>query len=88
MVMNILQIYKEMGLEQGIIKDGVIKIYKESTQDHGPSNEKPLYWNKDKNIVTDGVIDTRHVHFFREMSNIPTTFLQQQPYEKQPPIFQ
>lgn len=36
MIMNFLQTYKDikengMGLEQGLIKDGVIKIYKENT---------------------------------------------------------
>ena len=38
MVMNYLQTYKDikekgMGLEKRLIKDGVIKIYKENTQD-------------------------------------------------------
>ena len=63
MVMNYLQTYKDikekgMGLKQGLIKDGVIKIYKENTQDWGPSNDKTWYWNKNKNTVTDGVTNT------------------------------
>ena len=63
MVMIYLQTYKDikekgMGLEQGLIKDGVIKIYKENTKDRGPCNDKPSYWNKNKNIVIDGITDT------------------------------
>ncbi len=45
MVMNNLQTYKDIkekavGLEQGLIKDGVIRIYKENTQDRGHNNDK------------------------------------------------
>ena len=63
MDMNYLQTYKDikekgMGLKQWLIKDGVIKLYKENTQDQGPSNEKTHYENKNKNIVIDGVTDT------------------------------
>ena len=45
-VINFLQTYKDikengMGLEKGLIKDGVINIYKENTQDWGQYNDKP-----------------------------------------------
>lgn len=45
MVMNCLQTYKDikekgMSLEQGLIKDGVIRLYKENIQDRGSNNEK------------------------------------------------
>ena len=64
MVMNYLQMYKDikekgMGLKQGLIKDGVIRLYKENTQDQSPINDKTHYWNKNKNTVTDGATDTR-----------------------------
>ena len=63
MVMNYLQTYKDikekgMELEQGLIKDVVIKLYKENTQNQGPRNEKTQYWNKNKNTMIVGVIDT------------------------------
>ena len=85
MVMNNLQTYKDikekgMGLEQGLIMDGVIRLYKENTQDWGLSNEKTRYWNKNKNTVTDGATDTRQVHIFGAATNVPTTFYQQKPY--------
>ena len=93
MVMNYLQTYKDikekgMGLEQGLIKDGVIRLYKENTQDRGPSNDKTLYWNKNKNTVTDGATDTRQVHIVGVPTNVPTTFFQQQPYQQPSPIYQ
>ena len=47
-----------MILEQGLIKDGVIKIYKESNQDQTQSHEKPRYWNKNKNTVIYGATNT------------------------------
>ena len=67
MIMNSLQTYKDnkekgMILEQGLIKDGVIKIYKESNQDWTHSNDKSWYWNKKKNTVTDGAIGTWHIN--------------------------
>ena len=91
MVMNYLQTYKDikekgMGLEQGLIKYGVIKLYKENTQDWGLSNDKTRYWNKNKNMVTDGATDTQKVHIIGQTTNIPTTFCQQKPYQKQPPM--
>ena len=51
-----------MILEQGLIKDGVIKIYKESNQDQTHSNDKSWYWNKNNTIVTNGAIDTRYIN--------------------------
>ena len=67
MTMNCLQTYKDikekgMILEQGLIKDGIIKIYKETNQDRTHSNDKSRYWNKNKNMVTDGATDTRHIN--------------------------
>ena len=67
MTMNFLQTYKDikengMLLEQGLIKDGIIKIYKETSQDQTHSNDKSWYWNKNKNTVTDGTTDTRHIN--------------------------
>ena len=93
MVMNYLQTYKDikekgMGLKQGLIKDGVIRLYKENTQDRGPSNDKTCYWNKNRNIVTNGATDTRQVHIVGAPTNMPTTFCQQQPYQQQPPVYQ
>ena len=66
MIMNFLQNYKDikvkgMILEKGLIKYGVIKIYKENNQDQTQSHEKPQYWNKNKNTVIDGATDTRHI---------------------------
>ncbi|MDF3686227.1 hypothetical protein [Enterobacter hormaechei] len=65
MTMNCLQTYKDikekgMILEQGLIKDGVVKIYKEANQNQSHSNDKSRYWNKNKHVATDGVTDTRH----------------------------
>ena len=67
MTMNYLQTYKDikekgMILEQGLIKDGVVKIYKEANQNQTPSNDKSRYWNKNKHVAIDGVTDTRHVN--------------------------
>lgn len=47
-----------MGLKQGLIKDGVIKIYKENTPDQAPYNDKPWYWKKNKNSITDSTTNT------------------------------
>ena len=67
MTMNCLQTYKDikqkgMILEQGLIKDGIIKIYKKTSQDQSYSNDKSQYCNKNMNIVTDGATDTRHIN--------------------------
>ena len=51
-----------MILEQGLIKDGIIKIYKETNQDRTHSNDKSWYWNKNKNTMPDGATDTRHIN--------------------------
>ena len=72
---------KGMGLKQGLIKDGVIRLYKENTQDQGSSNEKTWYWNKNKITVTDGATNTWQVHIFGVATNVPTMFCQQQPYQ-------
>lgn len=42
-----------------MLRDGAIKIYKENTQDRVQSNDKPWYWNKNKNTATDGATNTR-----------------------------
>ena len=65
--MNCLQTYKDikekgMILEQGLVKYGVIKIYKEKNQEWTHSNDKSWYWNKNKNIVTHGATDTWHIN--------------------------
>ena len=47
-------------LECALVAKGHIKIY---NQDKERSfNDKPCFWNKNKNAVNDGVIDTKHVH--------------------------
>ena len=66
MVMNFLETYKDIKekgiiLEQGLIKYGVIKIYKEKNQDRTQSNDKSRYWNNNKHTRIDSAIDTRHV---------------------------
>ena len=85
MIMNCLQTYKDikekgMILEQGLIKYDVIKIYKESNQDQTHSNDKPWYWNKNKNTVTNGATDTRHINIVGISFNTP---YQQQPSHQQ-----
>ena len=67
MTMNYLQSYKDikekgMILEKRLIKDGIIKIYKETNQDRTHSNDKSQYQNKNKNTVTDSATDTRHIN--------------------------
>lgn len=76
MTMNYLQTYKDikekgMILEQGLIKDGVVKIYKEANQNQSHSNDKSRYWNKNKQVATDGVTDTRHVNIVGPSQNQP-----------------
>ena len=93
MVMNYLQTYKDikekgMSLEKGLIKDGVIRLYKESTQDHSSNNNKSQYWNKNKNTITDGATDTRQVHIVGAATNVPNTPCQQQTYQQQSPTYQ
>lgn len=47
-------------LEHALVAKGHIKIY---NQDKERSfNDKPCFWNKNKNAVNDGVTDTKHVH--------------------------
>ena len=74
MTMNCLQTYKDikekgMILEQGLIKDGVVKIYKEANQNQTHSNDKSRYWKKNKHVATDGVTDTRHVNIVGPSQN-------------------
>lgn len=79
MSMNFLQTYKDikekgMILEQGLIKDGVVKIYKEANQNQSHSNDKSRYWNENKHVATDGVTNTRHVNTIdhsQNQSNLP-----------------
>jgi hypothetical protein len=78
MTMNCLKTYKDikekgMGLEKGLIKDGIIKIYKENTQDQPQSNDKSLYWNKNKNPVNDSAPDNRQVHIVGATSSSSNT---------------
>ena len=92
MTMNCLQTYKDikekgMILEQGLIKYGIIKIYKETNQDGTHSNDKSWYWNKNKNTVTDGATDTRHINILGASQqplypyNAPQQHYQQNPQQ-------
>ena len=69
-----------MILEQGLIKDGLIKIYKKSNQDRTQSNDKPGYWNKNKHTMKNCAIDTWHVNIVGTTSNAP--YQQQPPYQQ------
>ena len=75
-----------MILEQGLIKDGVIKIYKETNQDQTHSNEKSRYWNKNKNTVTYGATDTRHINILgaTQQLSYQKSVPPQQHYQKNP----
>lgn len=88
MVMNYLRTYKDikekgMILEQRLIKDGVVKIYKDSNQDRSQSNDKSCYWNNNKHIVMDGVTNTRHVNIIGPTPNKSNTSYQQN-YQQAP----
>ena len=91
MTMNYLQTYKDikekgMILEQEIFKDGIIKIYKETNQHRTHSNEKSRYWNKNKNTVTDGATDTRHINILgaTQQPSYQQNAPAQQHYQKNP----
>lgn len=44
-------------VEQDLIDEGIIKLYKEYS--NKPSHKKQWYWNKNKNVVGDGVTDSK-----------------------------
>lgn len=45
--------------ERGLIKKGLIKIYNEPKDGPRPhySSDKPTFWNKNKNVVNDRIVD-------------------------------
>ena len=74
MVINCLQKYKYikekgMGLKWELIKNWIIRVYKENIQERAQSNDKPHYSNKNKNIVIDGATDMQHVHMVGVVPN-------------------
>ena len=82
MTMNCLQTYKDINdkgiiLEQGLMKDGFINLYKENTHDKTQSNDKFWYWNKNKHTVTDGATNTHHVNVVGTTPSISNTPYQQ-----------
>lgn len=47
--------------ERALIKKGLIKIYNEHKDGPHPhyNRDKPKFWNKNKNVVNDGIVDAR-----------------------------
>lgn len=46
-------------IKQALIDEGIIKLYKEYSDK--PSNDKQRYWKKNKNVVGDGVTNSKTV---------------------------
>lgn len=94
MQMNFIQTYQDikgkgMDIKRGHLDDGAIKHYKESSQDR-PNNDRSRYWNKIKNVVTDGATNTKHVQVIVISPNPPLpTYQQQAPtYQQLVPTYQ
>lgn len=51
--------YKRPLVEQAFTYEGIIKLYKESFDK--PSGDRQRYWNKDKNVVGDGITNSKKV---------------------------
>ena len=56
-------ITKGLKCERALIKKGLIKIFNEPKDGPRPrfNTDKPNFWNKNKNIVNDGVVDARTI---------------------------
>lgn len=49
--------------KKALIKKGLVKIYKDNKDSPFPNynSDKPKFWNKNKNVVNDGIVDARTV---------------------------
>lgn len=56
-------ITKGLKCERALIKKGLIKIFNEPKDGPRPcfNSDKPNFWNKNKNIINDGVVDARTI---------------------------
>lgn len=55
-------IEKGLSIENILLEQGTIKIYKDNKDDLNSNNkDKPRFWNKNKNTINDGVVDENMV---------------------------
>lgn len=91
MRMNCIQTYQDIkskwiNIERGLLDEGAIRHHKDDSHNKS-SNDKPCYWNHNKNVVTDGTIDTKHIQII-VAGPTPIPSYQQQPQTHQQPMQQ
>jgi len=57
-------------IERALIAKGTIKIFRDNKDSPQNSNDKSRFWNKNKNVVNDGIVDTKNIQTMRAPINI------------------
>lgn len=74
-----------IGIEEAMVKKGELKIYKEGVNSppnnniDNNNNDKPKFWNRNRNIVNDGIVNNNNVKPKQPVFNLSnhTTTIQQ-----------
>lgn len=88
--LNCAATFKDMmtkgpSVEQALIDEGIIKLYKESFDK--PSGDRKRYWNKNKNVVGDGITNSKIVQMVMATKPpLAQTYFNQQSYVNPSPM--
>jgi len=69
-------------IERALIAKGTIKIFRDNKDYPQNFNDKSHFWNKNKNVVNDGVVDAKNIQTMKAPINIQVASTTTQPFQR------